>query len=90
MNSFVWAIVGNKIDLDCDEVEKDRIEAQCKKLQTNLSYLVSARTGHNITKAFNELVVSIHNKRHPCPRKPTICIENTHTSDNQNNQKSCC
>ena len=86
VSSFVWAIVGNKADLN-PEVEKERIEAQCKNLQTNLSFSVSAKTGDNVTKAFDDLITSIHRKIHSRPRNPTICVENT---INDNQKSSCC
>lgn len=87
MNTFIWAIVGNKADLQC-EVEKDRIEAHCKRLHTNLSYSVSAKTGENITKAFDELIITIHNRRYSySPKSSILSIENNHVS---NKQKSCC
>ena len=88
MNAFIWAIIGNKSDLQCEEVEKDRIEALCKKLQTDLSYSASAKTGENITKAFDELIVSIHNRRHSYPSKSLVSIDNTYGSSKQS--RSCC
>ena len=87
MNTFTWAIVGNKADLQCDEVEKNRIEAHCENLQTTLSYSVSAKTGENITEAFDELIIAIHKKRYSCPHKSSVLIENTSGS---NKQRSCC
>ena len=86
MNTFVWAIVGNKADLQCEEVEKERVEAQCKNLQTTLSYSVSAKTGENVEKAFDNLITTIHTSRQSRPRKPTICIETTYS---ENNKKPC-
>ena len=87
MNTFVWALVGNKADLNFPEVEKERIEAHCNRLQTNLSYSVSAKTGENITKAFDDLIIAIHDKR--CPRVPTS-INIGNTSQNNSKQRSCC
>ena len=88
MNSFVWALIGNKVDIQSDEVEKERKEAQCKKLQTKLCYSVSAKTGHNVAEAFENLIITIHRRRHSQPHKPSICIENTKTNDTD--RKSCC
>jgi len=90
MNTFVWALLGNKADLSCEEVEEDRIEAQCKELQTNLSYSVSAKTGQNITKAFNDLITTIHKTQQCRQRKSTICVENANSTAATNKRKSCC
>lgn len=87
MNTFVWAILGNKVDLECEEVEKERIEAQCKRLQTTLSFSVSAKTGQDVDKAFDDLVTTIHTSRQNRQRRPTICIEPTY---NESVKKSCC
>lgn len=91
MNTFVWALIGNKADLQCEEVEKEIVEVQCRKLQTKLCYSVSAKTGQNVTKAFDDLIATIHRTQQShqtALRKSTICIEDT-LADNKN-QKSCC
>lgn len=76
MNNFVWALLGNKLDLPC-EVEKDIIDAQCNSLGTKLSYSVSAKTGENVTKAFDDLVVAIHKKQISRQRNPSIYVQDT-------------
>jgi len=63
MDSFKWALIGNKCDLP-NEVEKSRVESRCEQLQTRLFYSVSAKTGHNVMKSFNDLISAIHKKQH--------------------------
>jgi len=63
MDTFKWALIGNKCDLP-NEVEKARVEARCEQLQTKLFYSVSAKTGHNVMKSFNDLIIAIHKKQH--------------------------
>ena len=87
MNTFVWALVGNKADLDFPEVEKERIEAHCNRLQTNLSYSVSAKTGENISEAFDNLIVAIHDKRRP---RAQTSVNIGYVSRNNSKQRSCC
>ena len=60
IESFVWAVIGNKCDLP-NEVEKIKVEQLCKQLQTKLFYSVSAKTGQNVTEAFQDVVTTIHN-----------------------------
>ena len=88
MNNFVWAIVANKVDLECQEVEKERVEAQCKRLQTTLSFSVSAKTGKNVAKAFDDLITTIHTSQQYRPRRPTICIEDTYSKSDK--KFGCC
>ena len=56
---FKWALIGNKCDLS-SEIDSRRVEARCDQLQVTVSYAVSAKTGHNVKKAFNDLVAAIH------------------------------
>lgn len=56
---FNWALIGNKCDLP-RKVERTRVRARCEQLQITLSYSVSAKTGHNVMRAFNDLVAAIH------------------------------
>ena len=58
--SFVWAVIGNKCDLP-NEVEKIKVEQLCEQLKTKLFYSVSAKTGHNVVDAFQDVVTTIHN-----------------------------
>ena len=58
--SFVWAMIGNKCDLP-NEVKKIKVEQLCEQLQTKLFYLVSAKTGQNVSEAFQDVVTTIHN-----------------------------
>ena len=58
--SFVWAVIGNKCDLP-NEVEKIKVEQLCEQLQTKLFYSVSAKTGQNVSEAFQDVVTTIHN-----------------------------
>ncbi len=62
LENFVWALVGNKCDLPC-EIDDDLITARCETLETNLLYFTSAKTGDNVTKAFEAVVRRVHEKR---------------------------
>ncbi len=62
IDNFVWALVGNKSDLPL-EIEHDTILARQEQLLTNLSFFTSARTGENVTAAFERIIESIHSKR---------------------------
>jgi len=75
IDSFQWALVGNKCDASClESVGSDRVGSFCEKLQTDLSYKVSAKTGHNVMSAFDGLINAIHKRRHSYtpPRKCEI------------------
>jgi len=62
-NPFKWALIGNKCDLP-SEVDSTRVEARCVQLQTKISYDVSAKTGCNVMRAFNDLIATIHRDNH--------------------------
>lgn len=88
--SFVWAVIGNKCDLP-NEVEKIKVEALCEQLQTKLFYSVSAKTGHNVAEAFQDVVTTIHNTKsyQQIPEEPSnICITDVEHIPNKPN--SCC
>ena len=91
-----WALIGNKYDLD-NIVEKDRIEALMERLDIKLFYHVSAKTGERVMKAFNKLIVTIHEKRvKRLPEQPrrsdsTVKIESTTgLTTSKRKTGSCC
>ena len=86
--SFVWAVIGNKCDLP-NEVEKIKVEQLCEQLQTKLFYSVSAKTGHNVMEAFQDVVTTIHNTR-THRQDPKLVDNDIHvpTIDPINNDKS--
>ncbi len=62
IDSFVWALVGNKSDLPL-EIEHDTIIARQEQLQTKLSFFTSAKTGENVVAAFERIIEAIHAKK---------------------------
>lgn len=62
MDNFVWAVVGNKCDMPC-EIDDDLIKARCETLDTDLLFFTSAKTGLNVTKAFEEVIQRVHQRK---------------------------
>lgn len=62
IDSFVWALVGNKSDLPL-EIEHDTILARQEQLKTDLSFFTSAKTGENVAAAFERIIEAIHAKK---------------------------
>lgn len=62
IDSFVWALVGNKSDLPL-EIEHDTIIARQEQLQTKLSFFTSAKTGENVVASFERIIEAIHAKK---------------------------
>ena len=62
LDSFVWALVGNKSDLPL-EIEHDSIVARQETLETNLSFFTSAKTGENVVGSFQRIIEAIHQKQ---------------------------
>jgi len=60
--NFVWALVGNKCDLPL-EIEHDTILSRQEQLQTELSFFTSAKTGDNVTEAFERIIEAIHTRQ---------------------------
>ena len=92
IESFVWAVIGNKCDLP-NEVEKIKVEHLCEQLKTKLFYSVSAKSGHNVMEAFQDVVTTIHNTRtHQHDPKPDA--NNVHLStkieETANNKSTTC
>ncbi len=61
-DNYVWAVVGNKCDMPC-EIEDDLIKARCETLDTDLLFFTSAKTGHNVSKAFQQVVQRVHEQQ---------------------------
>ena len=59
METFVFALVGNKSDLPL-EVEHESIKARCESLHTQLSFFTSAKTGDNVLEAFEKILEHVH------------------------------
>jgi len=92
--SFVWALIGNKCDLP-NEVEKVGVEQLCERLQTKLFYSVSAKTGHNVSEAFDELIATIHRKQldielQQSERDRTTTFATNVEPTNKYKSNSCC
>ena len=63
LDTFVWAIVGNKSDLPL-EIEHDSIRARAEQLgAANLSFFTSAKSGENVVPSFEKIVVRVHEKK---------------------------
>eukprot|EP00731_Ephydatia_muelleri_P026598 Em0018g698a len=62
---ITWALIGNKCDLFM-EVPEDAIKAKCDEFKTNLSFMVSAKTGENVKETFEQIVDRIHNRSQTC------------------------
>ena len=54
-----YALVGNKIDLDC-EISKDDIEEAKCKLKCHKVYYISAKTGENVKHFVGDLCLQMH------------------------------
>lgn len=94
--SFEWALIGNKDDL-ISEVGKERIEARLQHLDSKLFFPVSAKTGHNVTKAFHSLISAIHKTslKHVTPlpirARDSIRVDSTtDTTRKKTDRRSCC
>ncbi|KAL5516063.1 hypothetical protein EMCRGX_G001324 [Ephydatia muelleri] len=57
---FVWALFGNKCDLDPAGFEQGILDDYRLKLETNLSFFMSAKTGLNVKAGFESVVASLH------------------------------
>ena len=65
MDSFQWALIGNKCDLGFSSIiGLERVKSLCDKLQTKVFHKVSAKTGLDVMNAFDGLVSAIHKSRH--------------------------
>ena len=88
LDSFVFALVGNKSDLPL-EVEHESIKARCDMLNTQLSFFTSAKTGENVVEAFERIVQHVHTVKNgrPCgaARNSIINPAISHPS-----RRSCC
>ena len=94
-DAIEWALIGNKCDLT-NEVGKERVAARLKQLEAKISYVVSAKTGHNVMEAFNTLISTIHKKTKEVypdgrPRRDTIAVDSAAgVSDREKKSGSCC
>ena len=57
---FVWALFGNKCDLDPAGFEQGILDDYRLKLETNLSFFMSAKTGLNVKAGFESVIASLH------------------------------
>lgn len=62
IDSFVWAVVGNKCDLPL-EIEPESIKARCDQLGTTLNFFVSAKTGENVSMAFEKTLEYMYRRK---------------------------
>ena len=66
LDSLERALIGNKCDLPC-EIEEEQVKALSKELQVKQLHFVSAKTGENVMKTFNDLIAVIHHRRTKVP-----------------------
>ena len=88
-----YALVGNKIDLDC-EISKDDIEEAKRKLKCHKVYYVSAKTGENVDHFVADLCLQMQRMRRESAEvrletatKNTIVVG---TAVDQSHKKRCC
>ena len=61
-SQLTWALIGNKCDL-MQEINDETIQSFCRdRLKTELSYVVSAKSGENVKNAFEAIVAAAHRK----------------------------
>ena len=90
MDSFMFALVGNKSDLPL-EVEHESIKARCDTLGTQLSFFTSAKTGENVAESFKKIVQHLHRTSSTRSAAPTVTgtiIRPTGVGKTQ--KQSCC
>ena len=87
---FVWAVVGNKSDLQ-SEVGVDRAHQLCEHLNTKFCFHTSAKTGENVVSVFEEIIQEVHRRNSDTRssvggRRNSIQLRPSSGSKNQ----SCC
>lgn len=60
-DTFVWAVVGNKVDLR-SEIEEATAKALSNQIGARLYFYTSAKTGLNVTESMTSLVAALHRK----------------------------
>ena len=86
MDSFVFALVGNKSDLPL-EVEHESIRARCDILDTQLSFFTSAKTGDNVITSFEKIIQHVHKTK---SGRPSTTHNNIINPTISTPKKSCC
>ena len=61
IDNFVWAVVGNKIDLPL-EVDEESIDIKCKTIETELKFFTSAKTGEMVKESLEEVIREVHER----------------------------
>ena len=95
-NTFGWALIGNKCDLD-NNVGEQRAEVYLQELKAKVSYEVSAKTGNNVMQAFNDFIHTIH-KHYTAkqitssvrPQGSVIKIDTIDTASGKQRNRHCC
>ena len=62
---FAWAIIGTKSDGSENDIEVQRndIKLLKKRIGTDLNFLVSSKTGHNVDYALEKIITAVHKLR---------------------------
>ncbi len=90
LDSFVWALIGNKSDLPI-EVDQESVKSRCDQLLTPLCFYTSAKLGDNVVSSFEEVVKELYKKKAgqtvSAPKVKESLIKVQHTS--QHKKKFC-
>ena len=88
--NFVWAVVGNKCDLDC-EIECEVIVEKCRYIGTKLMFFTSAKTGKNVKEMFEAVIREVHRARGMRTAEHIDSgIKLTESSDRSSGKRKCC
>ena len=63
--NFAWAIIGTKSDGSENdiEVEENDVKLLRNRIGTDLNFLVSSKTGHNVDYALEKIITAVHKLR---------------------------
>lgn len=81
---LLWAVIGNKSDLKSHEVDMERVKKLCDNLETDYSFIVSAKTGQNVGSSFKKVIEAIHQQRTESSKNSIV------TLDDINGHNKCC
>lgn len=86
----VWALFGNKCDLNHD-FEQSVLDEYRLKLDTNLSFFTSAKTGLNVKKGFESVIANLHRRMagNSCKRRGFLIGSDVEVQK-YNSKSQCC
>ena len=83
-DELIWAIVGNKSDF-YSEVTPSEVDLFSSKVRTNLTFVVSSKTGDNIDTMLETVIKAICNKR----RRLTVSEPQLGEGTEKTNSRCC-